>query len=251
MKELQFRFEILKRGNEVCCFNTIKENISDMDDKIISLIFERLILLALERYNKTVDILSVGGLVEENDSKSHSFVFNKFLFKGVSNEKYNILASYDSNKFSNDLKYLTSDIITADCKEVVDININYYEEDNTFIFKKRELDLFDNDINILYVLISYIDSLLQNITHSEYIMHISLYITDDNKINSIFSTFTYATSYAISLVPHTERLRYLVYLTKTYNNLFNFAKYDIIEDGTDTHISKFISYRPANNNLII
>ena len=33
--------------------------------------------------------------------------------------------------------------------------------------------------------------------------------------------------------------------------LFNFAKYDTIENGTDTHISKFISYRPANNNLII
>lgn len=251
MKELQFRFEILKRRNEVCCFNNIKENISDMDNNVISLIFDRLRSLALERYNKTVDILSVGGLVEEDDVKSHSFIFNRFSFKGVSNKNYNNMASYYSNKFSNDLTFLTNNAIITDCKEIVDINIIYYEEDNTIIFKKRELDLFDNDINILYVLISYIDSLLQKITDSEYIMHISLYITDDNKINSIFSTFTYTVNYAISLVSPSKRLEYLVYLTKMYNNLFNFAKYDTIENGTDTHISKFISYRPANNNLII
>lgn len=233
MKELNFRFEILKRENEVYCFNIVKENISCMGDNFIGNFYKYIKEFSLERFNKKIEDLAIGGLVEgeEDSTFSETFVFDKPIFKKIiKNKEDDKLASFAINKFSKDLNDIYQN--NFENKEILEIKVCYDEQQKEFKFSKEIISLFDKDINNFYVLYSYIISLLQDICANEFVMHVSLFILDTNMNKySIFNAFTYIVDFALSRIDSKLKIEYLDYLTKRYEELFNLVFYKPVEKG--------------------
>ena len=250
MKELYFRFEILKRENEVYCFNIVKENISCMGDNFIGNFYKYIKEFSLERFNKKIEDLAIGGLVEgeEDSTSAETFVFNKPIFKKIiKNKEDDKLASFAINKFSKDLNDIYQN--NFENKEILEIKVCYDEQQKEFKFSKEIISLFDKDINNFYVLYSYIISLLQDICTNEFVMHVSLFILDTNMNKySIFNAFTYIIDFALSRIDSKLKIEYLDYLTKIYEELFNLVFYKPVEKG---HEHNYILYQSNIEKITI
>lgn len=251
MKELYFRFRIYynKKGY-VFHYYSMKDNITDLNEKELKLLFKSIIKLSninIEHFSSFYKLND-----KENNLKGEGFVVNKessiikrYLSDQFIDEEYDFLVNAQSNQYSKDLKNI------FDQSKIKEYELKIYYsldlEKGKIKFGKG-INILYNDINILFVFLSYLYILIHK---EKNILHISfsfLLNKNDEEELYILSAFTYGMIDHISKIPDDELVEYLDWNVLMYNNILNDLKYQSKENGLNNFTG---DYELINNNNLI